>query len=94
MLTRNLWESAFFSKEIYILEASKWDEKNFKALVREIQLDLVESKVSASDTRTVYALCSAGFRLADVAVDFVKDIPPFAASNILGFVETLRCHMA
>jgi len=32
------------------------------------------------------ALCSAGFRLADVAVDFVKDIPPEIDPNIVSSV--------
>ncbi len=74
MLIRNDWESILFCKDVYRLDFSSWDHSSFEKAVNDIRPWLVEYKIDAGEYAKVSDLISAGFRIADVAIDFAREI--------------------
>lgn len=81
MLQKNVWESEFFAKQIYKLDPTKWDRKEFAKLVSHIKPDVVEIRISANEISKINELMAAKFRLYDVVVDFEKTIQTVSKVN-------------
>lgn len=74
MLSLNQWESDFFSRKIYTLDANKWDATAFTECIAGLKPDLVEARVPLEDASIIGELTSSGFVIADTALEFARRV--------------------